>query len=359
MLYFLLSLIALRLSYWYLFFIRLALYRPVASTSKEKAISLVVAVKNNLSGIQKLVTKIQKQNYEQWEMIIVDDGPDPTLNSYISTLQDPRIRYQLNDGNEGKKHALISGIRAAKYTWIAVTDSDCEPASLKYFDAMQASLTSANHQIVLGFAPLKAGKSMASKLASYEAAYVGMQYLSYALAGLPYMGVGRNMLFDKESYLSNVEEISNVPVISGDDDLFVQAAANAKNTTICIHPYSFCVSNAPQTLGEWLRQRSRQIATAPHYQKKHQWLLAVFGGLHLMIYFLLLLSTVCGALPVKEALACWMIMVGLMSLVQYPVFRKLGSIKALLWTPVADIFLAGFYLMVAIRFKTKKVQTWK
>ena len=43
---------------------------------------------------------------------------------------------------------------------------------------------------------------MASKLASYEAAYVGMQYLSYALAGLPYMGVGRNMLFDKESYLS-------------------------------------------------------------------------------------------------------------------------------------------------------------
>ena len=109
----------------------------------------------------------------------------------------------------------------------------------------------------------------------------------------------------------------------------------------------------PQTLGEWFRQRSRQLPPHPT-TRKHQWLLAVFGGLHLMIYFLLLLSTVCGALQVKEALVCWMIMVGLMSLVQYPVFRKLGSIKALLWTPVTDIFLAGFLSDGSHPFQNKK-----
>jgi cellulose synthase/poly-beta-1,6-N-acetylglucosamine synthase-like glycosyltransferase len=359
MLYLLLVLIALRLSYWYLLFIRLALHRPKSSVSEKKAISLIVAVKNNLSGIQGLVTKIQKQNYEPWEMIIVDDGPDPSLKKYISALQDPRIQYRLNDGIAGKKQALIAGIRAAQYKWIAVTDSDCEPASLKYFDAMQAPLTDADQQIVLGFAPLKAGKSVASQLAAYEAAYVGMQYLSYALAGLPYMGVGRNMLFAKEIYLNHTEKINQAPILSGDDDLFVQAAADSKNTTICIHPYSFCISNAPQTFGEWIRQRSRQIATAPHYQKKHQWLLAAFGGLHLIIYGVLLLSMITGAIPVHEALASWMIMVGLISLVQYPAFRKLGALTALLWTPIADLFLAGFYLIVAIRFKSKKVQPWK
>jgi hypothetical protein len=101
-----LVLIALRLSYWYLLFIRLALHRPKSSVSEKKAISLIVAVKNNLSGIQGLVTKIQKQNYEPWEMIIVDDGPDPSLKKYISALQDPRIQYRLNDGIAGGQHNI-------------------------------------------------------------------------------------------------------------------------------------------------------------------------------------------------------------------------------------------------------------
>ena len=62
-----------------------------------------------------------KQNYEQWEMIIVDDGPDPTLNSYISTLQDPasdtssmmemKVKTRINLGHSGGKVYVDSSDR--------------------------------------------------------------------------------------------------------------------------------------------------------------------------------------------------------------------------------------------------------
>ena len=359
MLYFLLVLIALRLSYWYLLFIRLALYKQPSDSNDPKAISLVVAVKNNLAGIKALITKIQKQNYDRWELIVVDDGPDKDLQNYIASLQTSHIRYVDNDLQQGKKHAVIKGVGAAKYPWIAVTDADCVPASLRYFDSLQASLVSPNQKIVLGFAPLRATGSLASHLASYEAAYVGMQYLSYAKAGLPYMGVGRNMLFDKELYLQHAAKITETPTLSGDDDLFIQAASTPENTTICIHPYSFCMSDAPTGFNEWINQRTRQISTAPQYQSTHRWLLGGFAGLHLGIYVTIVLSLIGSWLSPADALAAWITMIGLMTLVQYPVFRKLKSIPALLWTPIADIFLAGFYAWIAIRYKTKHTHPWK
>lgn len=359
MLYLLLVLIALRLSYWYLLFIRLALYKQPSDSNDLKAISLVVAVKNNLAGIKALTTKIQKQNYDKWELIVVDDGPDDALQDYIAGLQTSNIRYVANDLQPGKKLAVIKGVGAAKYPWLAVTDADCVPSSLRYFDVMQASLVSPNHKIVLGFAPLRATGSLASHLASYEAAYIGMQYLSYAKAGLPYMGVGRNMLFDKELYLQHASEISEIPTLSGDDDLFIQAAATSENTTICIHPYGFCVSDAPSGFGEWIKQRTRQISTASHYQSRHRLLLGGFAALHLGIYALFLLCLIGSWLSPADVLAVWTIMIGLMTLIQYPVFRKLKSIPALLWTPVADIFLAGFYAWIAIRYKTKHTHPWK
>lgn len=359
MLYFLLGLITLRLSYWYFLFIRLAWHKQALEITESKAISLVVAVKNNLAGIKALTFKIQKQNYAHWELIVVDDGSDEQLKNYIAEQQTPNIRYLLNTGHPGKKHALVEGIRAAQHPWVAVTDADCVPASLRYFDVMQASLVSPNHKIVLGFAPLRATGSLASHLASYEAAYIGMQYLSYAKAGMPYMGVGRNMLFDKELYLQHASEISEIPTLSGDDDLFIQAAATPENTTICIHPYSFCVSDAPSGFGEWIKQRTRQISTASHYQSRHRLLLGGFAALHLGIYALFLLCLIGSWLSPADVLAVWTIMIGLMTLIQYPVFRKLKSIPALLWTPIADIFLAGFYAWIAIRYKTKHTHPWK
>ena len=84
-----------------------------------------------------------------------------------------------------------------------ITDSDCLPTSLRYCDTIAASLKTPKDKLGLGYAPLRPKGSFISRLAGYEASYIAMQYLSYALAGIPYISVGRNMLFDRALYLKN------------------------------------------------------------------------------------------------------------------------------------------------------------
>ncbi len=356
---FLLVLVGCRMTYWLFLFVRLALYRQGTADTKVKLpISLVVAVKNNIEGIQQLVEKIQKQNYENWEMVIVSDGEDEALKAFIERCSNPQIRLLYSDGH-GKKQAIAQGVEAAINDWVLVTDSDCLPASLKYFDTMASSLKSPKSQIVLGYAPLRAKNSIISKLASYEASYIAMQYLSYALAGIPYMGVGRNMLFERALYLKNRQTLLDNNLLSGDDDMFVQAASNAENTSICIHPYTHCNSDAPSNLNTWFRQRQRQNTTASFYQLSHKILLGLFAFLHLGVYFTMVIGLLIGQLSLAQIAAVWLMMIGLMSAMQYPIFRKLNASGNLLLTPLADVFLAGFYTALAFKLNSQKKYPWK
>lgn len=356
---FLLVLVGCRLAYWFFLFIKLALHKPAVDLAMANTpLTLVVAVKNNVRGIQQLVSRVQKQNHHNWEMVIVSDGVDAELQAFITACANPSIRLLISDG-EGKKVAIAQGVAAANNEWVLVTDADCLPASLRYFDTMVSCVKSEKTEIVLGYAPLKSPGGVISQLAGYEAAYIGMQYLSYALAGMPYMGVGRNMLFKRDLYLSKQQDLLENGLLSGDDDLFVQAAANGENTVICIHPYTHCVSEAPIHLATWFRQRRRQNTTSNLYQMKHKVMLAVFAGLHLGIYYLMILGLVLGLLSLAQITAVWLCMIGLISALQYPIFRKLNASHNLLWTPLADVFLAGFYTALAFKLYPKNQYPWK
>jgi hypothetical protein len=61
----------------------------------------------------------------------------------------------------------------------------------------------------------------------------------------PYMGVGRNLAYKKTSFNVN-GFINHIQIRSGDDDLFVNEAATAKNTAIAYAPESFTYSK-PKT----------------------------------------------------------------------------------------------------------------
>ncbi|MBK8701538.1 MAG: glycosyltransferase [Saprospiraceae bacterium] len=339
--------IALRFSYWIALFSKLALSRGLKSIEKPtNSVSVVICVKNNLAGIKKSMPRLGKQNYDNYEIVIVDDHSTDELEAYIQGLNNPKIRYLRSEGH-GKKAALTSGVKFAKYPWILVTDSDCLPASLDWIKHMSGGVTGHEIKIVLGYGPLNAGSSLASQLAAYEAAYIGMQYLSYAASHIPYMGVGRNMLFEKQCFLEAGLFCGDDILISGDDDLFIQKAATSQNTNICLHPNSFCASEAPGSFSTWFTQKTRQISTADKYQPNHKLLLAIFAALHLLVYGLLFLNLFFNWFTFKEALAAWLMMIALISVVQFPVFRKLNALRTMMLTPGADLFLAVFYMVAS------------
>ena len=67
---------------------------------------------------------------------------------------------------------------------------------------------------------------------------MAQQYLSYALAGHTYMGVGRNMAYKKSLFFDNKGFANHIQIPSGDDDLFIQEIAT-KNNVSFLKEYDF------------------------------------------------------------------------------------------------------------------------
>src|SRR3546814_6078167 len=64
----------------------------------------------------------------------------------------------------------------------------------------------------------------------YETFYTALNYLSFALSGMPYMGVGRNLSYKRSLFFRHKGFASHLHLRSGDDDLFVNRAASKENT---------------------------------------------------------------------------------------------------------------------------------
>lgn len=88
-------------------------------------ISVIVPAYNASPYIQETLDSILNQTFQEFEIIVVDDGStDDTVeivNRYAS--KDSRIRL-VQQKNEGSSKARNTGIALAKYDWIAPVDSD-------------------------------------------------------------------------------------------------------------------------------------------------------------------------------------------------------------------------------------------
>ena len=112
-----------------------------------------------------------------------------------------------------------------------------------------------------------------------------MQYLGRAALGKPYMGIGRNLSYSRELFFRKKGFAKHLHVISGDDDLLVNAWANKENTEICLHPESFVYSSAKKGFSEWMNQKKRHLYSGKFYKKSARntlfiyWLFAVLAYL--------------------------------------------------------------------------------
>jgi hypothetical protein len=100
-----------------------------------------------------------------------------------------------------------------------------------------------NKTIVLGYGGYeKIERSLLNKIIRFETVLTAVQYFSWAKIGVPYMGVGRNLAYKKEEFFNVNGFIDHIQVRSGDDDLFINQAANKNNSTISYNPKSFTYS---------------------------------------------------------------------------------------------------------------------
>jgi poly-beta-1,6-N-acetyl-D-glucosamine synthase len=285
-------------------------------TSVFPPVSVVICAKNEAKSLEKNLPLILGQNYPDFEVLVVDDGSvDETRNTLEQLMNQYSQLKQLyisaaDKIGVGKKYALQKGVQNAAREIILVTDADCAPATPIWIQKMVAALQ--DKKIVLGISPYLPEPGFLNALIEYETSLTAMQYIRYANAGIPYMGVGRNLCFQKDIFLQKKWTPAEMQLPSGDDDLFIQSMANNNNTTTCTDPLSFTYSKAPETWKDWYVQKKRHLATGFQYSLKHQFLLALFLISKLLVYlaFFILLITGRNILLAGGLLLCyWQILI--------------------------------------------------
>ncbi|TXD48255.1 glycosyltransferase [Polaribacter sp. IC073] len=330
--------------------------------SKEMPISVVICAKNEAKNLQKFLPSILEQNYSNYEVVLINDASSDETADVMEAFKEKNANIKIISventeafwGN--KKYALTLGIKAAKNEHLLFTDADCKPVSKEWITAMTQNF-STKKTIVLGYGKYKKTKDFINIFVRFETLLTAIQYFSYAKLGSPYMGVGRNLAYAKTAFFTVNGFIKHIKIRSGDDDLFIQDAANKENTQICISENSFTESEAPNSLNEWFQQKRRHISTAHYYKKKHQF----FLGLFFFSKVFLLIST-----AILFFFYPWEIILPIILtyyLVQYIVVgfssKKLNEPQVIYFLPFLEICLILFQFSIFMTNLISKPNHWK
>jgi len=348
----------IQLIYWGGIFPKLAFYKNPPTKQATQAVSIIICAKNEAENLRKNLPLILNQNYPSFEIIVVNDNSSDETYEILLEFQKmyPILRTINRRGDEiGKKFALADGIQASKYNVLLLTDADCSPHSPNWLNIMQQSIE-ANVEVGLGYAPYYQYKSFLNKFIRYETFYTALQYLSFALWQQPYMGVGRNLIYEKSLYYKVGGFNSHGHIASGDDDLFINAISHLDNTTIVLNEQTFMYSEPKRDWRSYFRQKTRHLSTATSYRFKHQVLLGLLSGSHFMHYFLGTFTLIQG----YQSLVVWgfLIRMSIILLVSRSLLRKLGERNLLMWIPVMDVMMVLYYIVFSSTLVRETKNRW-
>lgn len=97
-------------------------------------ISVVIPLYNKEASIAQSLKSVLSQEYDDFEVVIVDDGSTDGSVGVVEAINDPRIRL-IKQENGGPSKARNTGVKNAKGEWILFLDADdeLEPDALEYF----------------------------------------------------------------------------------------------------------------------------------------------------------------------------------------------------------------------------------
>ena len=318
--------------------------------------AILIAVKNEKENIKNNFNSFLSQKPLGYELLVIDDySTDNSLNLLLElSKQFDSIKVMKNKSHSGKKQALSQLINDTEKEYLIFTDADCNVKSNAWMQKMISKFDH-NISIVLGYSPYK-GNGFLNKFIRFETFMAAVQYFSYALIGLPYMGVGRNMAIKRSFFIDKRGYKNHLDLKSGSDDLFINANATRENTAIQLDPNTFVETKPPKSLSLFIKQKTRHISTSFRYKNIHKILLGIYSFSHIGFYLTLALSLL--FLPMWKVFAFWLFRMGFVVLSSYRSFYKLKENDLILFLPILDFLMFIYYSFIGIYYFIAPKNKW-
>lgn len=151
------------------------------TTNDYPTVTIFMAVFNGEKYIKEAIDSVLIQDFEDFELLIVNDGSTDNTVDVIAKFNDNRIRLLHNDGNKGLTYTRNHGLREAKGKYFAILDSDdiAMPGRLKTqvnflnenqsiaICGGQANFTDSNKDKIPGYT-VPVGKDLSHQLVIYN-----------------------------------------------------------------------------------------------------------------------------------------------------------------------------------------------
>lgn len=335
--------------YFYLRYFRLlAFYRPPGDfNQREHPVSVIICARDEADQIEANLPGILAQTYKSTHEIVIvnDNSQDDTKYLLDGLYKDFKQLHIIELKQEavhipGKKFPLSVGIKSAKHELLLLTDADCIPSSEHWISKMQSGF-SEGIDIVLGYGGYKKTKGLLNKIIRFDTYHTALQYLSFALGGRAYMGVGRNLAYKKQLFFQQKGFASHHHLPGGDDDLFINGCANNKNTAVVIDKEAFTLSTPAKKWSEWVSQKERHNATGRYYKRSDRMLLALYMITHILFYPAVVLAFL--FLPLMWMLPALVVKLLIQGFIFYRSMDKLNEKDLFPYFILWDIWMILYY----------------
>lgn len=345
---------------------------PCPEPQAWPGVSIIVCAKNEEDNLQRYLQALLAQRYKgEYEVIVVndasEDGTQYVLDEYARMYPNLRLSFVPAEAwvRSSKKLAITLAAKAAKYDYLLLTDADCRPESSLWIESMMRGFLKVKRsrkqvemmdfdvspvEVVLGFGGYFEQKGAINRLIQYDTLFSAMRYMGMAASRHPYMGVGRCLAYRKRTFFDNKGFSGILNERAGEDTLFINRVATARNTQIVVSPDSVTWSLPKQSWRQWREQKYRHVAVLPRLKWTSKLLLGFEPLTRALLY---LVATAAVVLSVTDLL-------GVTAILATPLIGALAfllMVIRLIWqsavmTRTAHHFgMRGFGLMTVKRYE--------
>ncbi len=184
-------------------YIRLLFLKKVNADSPEKFLSLLLTVRNEEGRIEKILTQLLNQNYQNYEVVVVDDfSEDATLTIVgVMAKKYPRLKFSsLNqEARYSEKISINLALKAATSEWVVFVSPETvffDPDYLKRINEENSE----PGVLALNYVNFEAQRGFYNRLCRVERFWGFLTSAAWSTLRLPVFYQQNNILFQKQIY---------------------------------------------------------------------------------------------------------------------------------------------------------------